>query len=194
MRIFVQFGTTDESRAAFLALNGRQFGGRTVCCCFYAVERFSIRDFEPSPKDPAMPHCLLLRNMATLSTLDEYLQVLQQRPWVQAVYPQAGVRGVVRSVRRLQGVAHPTVCRALVDLVTTNKRVWLVASQIGQTAIVFVVVMDDDFGLGWVGEVCRLAFKPGIWILSPLLSLNSTSVSPFSTQFQKTQVYAKKNQ
>eukprot|EP01012_Entosiphon_sulcatum_P006491 TRINITY_DN13063_c0_g1_i1.p1 TRINITY_DN13063_c0_g1~~TRINITY_DN13063_c0_g1_i1.p1 ORF type:complete len:763 (+),score=101.07 TRINITY_DN13063_c0_g1_i1:2255-4543(+) len=64
VRIFVQFTSEDAARRAFVRMQGRQFGGRVVCCCFYDPVRYAARQLTPQRSDPAMPRVLLLRNAA----------------------------------------------------------------------------------------------------------------------------------
>ena len=41
--------------AAVVDLNGRFFGGRTVCATFFSEERFSKFDLGPDPSEPLAP-------------------------------------------------------------------------------------------------------------------------------------------
>eukprot|EP00300_Choanocystis_sp_HF-7_P002286 c11760_g1_i1.p1 GENE.c11760_g1_i1~~c11760_g1_i1.p1 ORF type:complete len:361 (+),score=68.88 c11760_g1_i1:35-1084(+) len=52
VRIFVSFDTVESARKAYVDLDGRFFGGRTVHCSFYPKERFALCDLAPGPNDP----------------------------------------------------------------------------------------------------------------------------------------------
>lgn len=55
VRIFVQFTRLESAIKAVVDLNGRFFGGRTVCATFFSEERFGNFDLGPDPSEPLAP-------------------------------------------------------------------------------------------------------------------------------------------
>ena len=51
VRIFLQFTRQESALKAFIDLNGRFFGGRSVNASFYSEERFCANDLVPNNEE-----------------------------------------------------------------------------------------------------------------------------------------------
>jgi splicing factor 45 len=51
VRIFIQFVRQEAAIKAYIDLNGRFFGGRSVSASFYSEERFTANDLTPNNEE-----------------------------------------------------------------------------------------------------------------------------------------------